>query len=800
MKQKWFGNTGPHPSGKIAYSRLLPGMVSLLLTSQLLAEGDSPGRQAIELQGLHAYPDRESVPAGETIRFHVSSQVPYRFRVTRLGLEVDDRSSDETIYQAGEKSPARVQPIHQGSYVRVGKGLPADTELTALTLECWVRPWKLTPWQGILSQQDYPTDCGFGLFLDAAGRPVFSIGSGGRHEPDSKAVGEKLTLRQWHHLVGTWDGQTAVIWVDGVRGAEWKAPANLPARRAGSAELRMGAYSDGGTVGRFFDGDLAMPTIYTRALDQGQIARRFAARGLEAPDMNDESIAAFWPLDEERGKTIADASGRGREGEIVNLGTWMIGGPSFDGSQIGRYDRKYDPAVDPQRGHALRLASDDLYDCGWEASETFQVPKDARSGIYAAWFDFELKGVGHRYPVTFVVNKAREAKKAPLAVMCSTTTWRAYGATPFALNAPEENRFWPTGGLENDPANPAAYSMYRGQAHGQPAYKLGLRIPWPVAGPDVRYSKPEVGYSHLTRGERFTHVWLEKQGYDFDVITNLDLHRDPGLLDGYKTLVINGHDEYWSAEMYQGLDRYLKNGGSTAVLSGNTMFWRITVDDELGVMECRKFGPTIGGRKLANIGEIYHSHDSKRGSLMRNAGYPSWAVVGLDCSGWWGGANNGFYTAKATDHFLFQKPERIDFSDRMTFGGAQSGYRKACGHEGDIRLSSFAPLTQPIPKDGIFPEEPVGIETLASLERETVRALDYFARFEEQQKATLVDMVYWQRPGGGKVFHAGAIAFGWALDADPKLSKLMRNVLFHLAGVKAKTPYDPEWLKGGGID
>ena len=148
------------------------------------------------------------------------------------------------------------------------------------------------------------------------------------------------------------------------------------------------------------------------------------------------------------------------------------------------------------------------------------------------------------------------------------------------------------------------------------------------------------------------------------------------------------------------------------------MFWRITIDDELGIMECRKYGPTIGGRKQAAVGEIYHSHDGQRGSLMRNAGYPSAYLVGLDCSGWWGGSNNGSYTAKATDHFLFQTPDPIDFSDRKLFGGAQNGFRQACGHEGDIRLSSFAPSKQPIPEGGVIPEEPEGIETLASLERE----------------------------------------------------------------------------------
>ncbi|MCF6310836.1 MAG: HEAT repeat domain-containing protein [Verrucomicrobiales bacterium] len=754
--------------------------------------------RSIELQGLHAYPNRESVPAGEIIDFHVSSQVPYRFRVTKLGHEVDDRDSDETIFLAAKKKPAKVQAIHPGAYVRVKKSLPADTELNALTLECWVRPWKLNAWQGILTQYDYPANCGFGLFLDKEGRVVFSIGNGSEYEATSKVLGPKLTQQQWHHLVATWDGETAVIWIDGVRGGEWKAPKGLSPRKAGSAQLRIGAYGDKGEVNHFFDGDIATPAIYTRVLNDKKIAEKFVARGLKAPDLTDKSLAAFWPLDEERGNKIADASGNGHDGEIINLGNWMTGGPSFDGSKVGRFDQSYDPAADAKRGHALRLASDALYDCGWDVSESFSIPKDAKSGLYAAWFEFDFDGKPHRYPVTFIVNKAKDAAKAPLAVMCSTNTWRAYGGASFAKNVPRENRNWSTGGQVNDPANPPAYCFYRDHVAGQPAYQLGLRMPWPVAGPEVRYSAPEVGYSHLMRGERFTHVWLEKQGYDFDVITNLDLHRDPDLLDGYKALIINGHDEYWSAEMYNGLDHYLKNGGSTAVLSGNSLFWRVTIDDELGVIECRKIDTSLGGRKHAASGEIYHSYDAKRGGLMRHSGYPSWAVIGLDMSYWWSSAKSGSYTAKAADHFLFQKPEQIDFSDRMTFGGARSGYRQACGHEGDIRLSSFAPTKQGAPEGAAFPEEPSGIKTLAKFELKNNTVLDYFGRPHQPEKATFAEMIYWERPSGGKVFNAGTIGFGWALDVDPKQTKLMRNVLFHLAGVKAKTPYDPEWLDSPG--
>ena len=757
------------------------------------AADPTPKHRAIALQGLHAYADRESVPAGGTIDLHVSSQVPYRLRVVRLGTEVDDRSSDVTIHEPANGFEPQVQTIHPGSYVKIAKSLPAE-KLQGLTVETWVRPWNLKRWQGILTQHDYPTDCGFGLFLDGNGKPVFSVGSGGEYEKESSIISATpLQLRQWHHLAGTWDGKQARLYVDGEQIGEWIAPDDAQPRQAGKAKLRLGAYSDRGIVSNFFDGDLATPAIYGEALPAESIAERFQARGLKTLD--DANPIASWPLNEERGNRIADSSGNGFDGEIVNLGTWMIGGPSFDGTTVSRYDREYDPAKDPDRGHGLRLASDDLYDCKWNPCHSVRIPKNARSGIYAAFFDFEIDGAKHHYPVTFVVNKARDAKKAPIALMCSTTTWRAYNGTPFATNDPNPMPYYTTGGAKNnDPATPPVYNFYRDHASGQPSYQLGLRTPWPAAGPGVLYSDPKIGYSHLMRGERFTHVWLEKQGYDYDVITNLDLHRDPGLLEGYRTLIINGHDEYWSREMYEGLDHYLKNGGTTAVLSGNTMFWRISIDDELGVMECRKFGPTIGGRKFANVGEIFHSHDGKRGSLMRNCGLPPWKAIGLECSGWWGGANNGVYTVndKASDHFLFQSPEKIDFADRTTFGSSKDGRQKACGHEGDIRLSSYV-TPETIPEGALFPEEPSGIETLASLKRKDARVLDYFAQFGKQEDATLVDMIYWERPEGGKVFNAGAIAFGWPLDVDPKHTKLFRNVLFHLAGVKAKTPYDPEW-------
>ncbi len=805
-----------------------------------------PPHAALQPAGLHAYADTESVAAGDTIRFYVSAQAPYRFGIAKLGLKVDDRASDEFIYRSPKTFPAKAQPVHPGSYVHVGNGLPVDLEIggtrpakegrhscrpageagtktsdaspsaagnspdqpgsiapsgrsaatatgmspllatSGLTLECWVRPWNLKTWQGLITQHNYPEHCGFGLFIDGEGRAAFSLGTGGEYSREDMLSGGKLSLRQWSHVAATFDGKTIALWLDGKQVASRELPKDASPRKPGPAPLRLGSYGEKGGAAHFLDGDLAAPAIYCRALSPKEIAARFKAKALSPPSPN--GLLAHWPLDEERGATIRDASGNDRHGRIVNHATWMIGGPSLDAAKVPRYGNNYDPAQDKSRGHALRLAADDLYDCRWRVSHEFKVPADARSGIYAAWFEFDWEDQPHRYPVTFIVRKADDAKKAPIALLTSTTTWRAYSGACFAKNVPREDRFWPTGGPASDPANAPSYNCYKDHRAGQPTYQVGLRLPWPAAGPDVRYSPPTINYSHLMRTERFTHVWLEKQGYEFDVITSLDLHRDPGLLDGYQALILNGHDEYWSIEMYENLDRYLKEGGNVAVLSGNTMFWRVSFNDDLSIMECRKYGPKIGGRKFAQVGEIYHSHDGKRGSLMRHAGYPAYKVIGMECSGWWGGANNGVYTVADKDHFLFNTPEKIDWSDRTTFAhGAKGSFPRAGGHEGDVRLSSFAKPVEAIPQFGDIPKEPKGIQTLAKIERSASRAQDWFARWVSVPKATLVDMIYWKRPQGGKVFHAGAIAFGWTLAADPKQAALMRNVLADF-GVKPTRP------------
>ena len=348
-----------------------------------------------------------------------------------------------------------------------------------------------------------------------------------------------------------------------------------------------------------------------------------------------------------------------------------------------------------------------------------------------------------------------------------------------------------TGGLGKGAPSIPAFDLYRAHAAGQGTYQVGLRMPWPAAAPDVLYGGP-TRYSHLARADRFAHAWLERNGYAFDVASDLDLHRDPSILRGYQVVMINGHNEYWSLPMYRGLEDYLGNDGRLIVLSGNTMFWRVSFDPGETVMECRKVDAPGLQVPSGKRGEAWHSQDGLRGGLLRECGHPGWRLIGLETLGWNNQSkpeNFGPFVAETTDHPFFHTPEATGLKPGDRFGWAGEGVvPMANGHEFDVRLSTLAAIQeQPIP-DGAppVPADPPGIVRLANGIIPWAHggsAFDYYFRPIKPKSDQGGEMIDWTRPAGGRVFNAGTIGAGWTLDADPRWAALLRNVLDHF-GVK----------------
>jgi len=746
------------------------GTVTLSTLPRLsAAEADSapiPPHQAQTAAGIHGYADAHSITAGRTLRFRFSSDVPFKVQICRLGRQVDDPAGDEVVFNAGSVR-AQTQPIHPGSYVYIERRLRRSRR--SLSLEAWVRPWALTRLQGIISQEDKEDSEGFALGIGPDGYVGFFVGDG--VSPDEAVVhrtAPSLVKRgRWHHLVATFDGTTKRVFVDGIAVGAWPFANPL---KPGRHPLRLGAMGERGATTRFLDGDLAMTAIYGSALTPAEIQSRFQQRGRQPAEGPD--VLACWDFTAERGEIVNDRSNNRRHGRIINHGTWMIGGPAF-AEEVPRFG-EYDPTQDSARGHGLRLASDDLYDCRWNPTFDWSVPRDARPGIYVARARFGGLEKTRQYDLTFLVKRAAKRPPARLLVLCSTNTWRAYNGAPFGVWPDSLHAEIGTDGLPNSTGNPPAFNLYRRHAAGQGTYQVGLRMPWPVAGPYVLYGGP-TRYSHLMRAERFLHSWLEGAGYAFDVAADDDLHRAPDLLKEYGTVVLNGHSEYWSLPMLQGLQEFLRGGGNLVVLSGNSLFWRVSFDPDTTVMECRKVDAPGDQMLPRERGESWHSQDGLRGGLLRDCGHPGWKYTGLETLGWNNQSNPknfGPYEATGTDHFLFHQPEETGIQSGERFGQGTGGILPlANGHEFDLRLSTLSALQeQPSPAGASVPADPAGIVPLANgiiPWKEGGSAFDYFFRPIHPKTNQGGEMIYWERPDGGRVFNAGSIGSGWAWPPIP---------------------------------
>ena len=167
---------------------------------------------------------------------------------------------------------------------------------------------------------------------------------------------------------------------------------------------------------------------------------------------------------------------------------------------------------------------------------------------------------------------------------------------------------------------------------------------------------------------------------------------------------------------------------------------------------------------------------------MRECGLPAYSLIGLECCGWGGteSSSAGEYVVEDAGHVFFRHPEATGLQNGESFGSGGGKSRKAVGHEYDVRVRTLARMTRSIPPGASIPEEPAGIATLAFGRRPGKEgALDYFTNPAQPVEGVVAEMIYWERPQGGRVFNAGAIGAGWSLGADPKLSRLMRNVLHH---------------------
>jgi sugar lactone lactonase YvrE len=189
-----------------------------------------------------------------------------------------------------------------------------------------------------------------------------------------------------------------------------------------------------------------------------------------------------------------------------------------------------------------------MVECSWTPTFTIPIDPEWVSGYYL----FKLvRDDGFEAYVPLVVRERRP--RAPLIVQSNVATWQAYnswgGSSLYANALPSSSGFSASRAYRVSFDRPYQYSSRTGQGPGD-----------------------------LFLSELWMLQWLEMKGYDVAYVTNIDLDRTPGLLDGRKLFLIAGHDEYWSVAERTAADQARDCGVSLAFFSANTAYWRIRLE------------------------------------------------------------------------------------------------------------------------------------------------------------------------------------------------------------------------------
>ena len=155
-------------------------------------------------------------------------------------------------------------------YINLGN--TADGDYDAMTIEAWIKRTSDTPsgWRTPLHRND-GTSVGTSVFfigLEATTHDITAtIGAGSGPGYQAGNTNIPAALDTWYHVVNSWNGTTARVYVDGVEIMDYGLTAAAFNNKV--AVTRIGASGDGS--GYLFKGEIDEVKIYSRALSPGEI-------------------------------------------------------------------------------------------------------------------------------------------------------------------------------------------------------------------------------------------------------------------------------------------------------------------------------------------------------------------------------------------------------------------------------------------------------------------------------------------------------------------------------------------------
>lgn len=646
---------------------------------------------------ITGYPDRYSAVPGERIEFKVSLEEGERFdaRLVRVvhgdanpagpGLKFRHIASD-----ADGSHPGFAQSMDAGSFLQVPAFPALDGAFTFYTM-IWPTLLRRDD-QTIVSQWDSNTSTGFHIGLKAGGFVTVTLGGA---DGVRQAIAPKpMVERQWYCLAVAVDLATGSVRIDqsplvpyAMSDDRVAEEFSLCPATAVPGLMMAGTALTDGTVGRHFDGKLDSP-ILMRGTHAASLQDRLMRKPRDIALGRD--LIAHWDFSEKIDTPEAiDTGPYGLHGTLGNLPTRGMKGWNWTGEDFA-WTRK------PEHYGAIHFHSDDLYDASWKTSVTVTLPDDLPSGPYALHVscgESDIDATREDYISFFVTpprDPARRGMRPKLCFLAPTCSYIAYANHAEHITARGVeilmNRMVHFGHSDlwmyDHPE--LGGSLYDTHADGSGvAYSSRLR---PVLNFKAQYHSWLGGHgSAVYQYNADTHLfdWLEEKGFDYDVITDEDLHAGGlAMIEPYDVILTGTHPEYHSTEMWDAVKAWIDRGGRLMYMGGNGWYWRIAFSAHWpGAIELRRAEDGIRPW-IAEPGEYHHSFNGEYGGLWRRIGRAPNVMAGV------GFIAQGFdfssYYRRAPDadnpraSFIFEGvPDEI-IGDFGLVGGGAAGIELDC--------------------------------------------------------------------------------------------------------------------------
>ena len=773
---------------------------------------------------ITGYSDKYSAHPGEEVKFYVNAEYNDSYEVQLVRLIHGDTNPEGPGYKEAEIDAScngnyqgKNQRIHGGSYIVIPQH--DNLNLESFTMQAYIFP--TTPdkgRQGIFTKFNEEDKKGYGLFVDENGCLSVEIGDGSQV---TKVTSEKKLLRKvWYLVIATFDAKTRRLTlhqeprVTSTNGGLGMAILNpieetsaiiettssvVPASNdsplliaATTLNNRSGRHISGGHFKEVphpielpeqtltFNGKIDRPRLSNIALSKAEI-ESLASSYDECNTTVRSTVVGAWDFHANIGKNIAstkvvDTSPNNHHGFIINMPNRGMTGYNWTADEMVFHHK-------PEEYGAIHFHDESVDDARWKNSFTLKITDKMTSGVYAARLRVNGKSTpDHEDYIPFFVKPPSGTTTASIALVMSTHSYMAYANDNLSVNSVIAELL--TGQVPLLQPEDLLLNQERGYGLGTyTSYRDGWGVNISSRLRPILNMRPK--YLHILSPSIWQfnadlHLvdWLYELGYEVDIYTDEDVHREGvSLLKKYPIVLTGHHPEYISEEQMDAYHDYQLQGGRWMYLAANGFYWIcVPHPNNPNIIEVRK-GDNGTRAWTVTPGEYCNAFDGKHGGLWRVRGRVMSKLLGVTFTSF--GLTYSSYYRRAPDSEL---PECKWIFKGIGKNEPIGNFGLVGGGAAGLELDRYD-LELGTPHNAYLLAHSEGHNDIfvSVTEESTFNARGYIpGGTGETNPWTRADIVYYKTPENGAVFSVGSMSWCGSLqhnNYDNNVSKIMQNVI-----------------------